>query len=68
MIISFITSLPIDKAHAVAVDIGIANNPIPVRLNEMKVDVVAITTNVPIGFKIVFLVFYFICLFFDLLF
>ena len=31
MIISYITLLPIDNPHAVAVDIGIAINPIPVK-------------------------------------
>ena len=45
MIISHITLLPIDNPHAVAVDIGIAINPIPVRDNVIDLDVVAIFTN-----------------------
>ena len=46
MIISYVTFLPIDNEQAVEVDIGVAVNPIPVRLNVIKLDVVAIITNV----------------------
>ena len=56
MIISYITLLPIDIPHAVAVDIGIAINPIPVRLNVIELDVVAIT-NASNDFNIVVNVF-----------
>ena len=42
MIISYITLLPIDNPHAVAVDIGTAFNPIPLTLNLLELDVVAI--------------------------
>ena len=51
MIISYITLLPTDKPHAVAVDIGIAIKPIHVRLKVTELDVVAIITNVSIGFN-----------------
>ena len=51
MINSYISSLPIDIPQAVAVDIGIAINPIPVRLNVKEVDVVAII-NVSNDFNI----------------
>ena len=53
MIISYITSLPIDNSHAVAVDIGRANVPIPVRLNVKEIDVVAIVGNLSNNFNIV---------------
>ena len=53
LITSFITLLPIDNPHAVAVDISIANDPIPVRLNVKELDVVVIRTNVSNGFNIV---------------
>ena len=53
MIISYNTSLPIDKAHAVVVDIGITIKPIPVRLKVIELDVVAIITNVSNDFSIV---------------
>ena len=66
MIISYITSLPIDYAHAVAVDFGIAINPIPVKDNLIQLDVVALITNVSNGFNIVVNVLYFSNLFFDL--
>ena len=59
MIISYNTLLPIDKAHAVAVDIGIAINAIPVRNNLIELDVVAIITNVSNDFNIVVIVLYF---------
>ena len=42
MTISNSTLLPNDNPHVVAVDIGIAFNPIPVRDNVIKLDVVAI--------------------------
>ena len=41
MITSF-SSLPTDTPHAVAVDVGIGTNPIPVSLNVIELDVVAI--------------------------
>ena len=46
MITSYNTLLPIGKAHADAVDIGITIKPIPVRDNVIELDVVAIITNV----------------------
>ena len=68
MIISCSTLLPIDKPHAVAVDIGITINTIPVRDKVIELDVVAIITNVSNGFCIVVIVLYFLFFFFDLLF
>ena len=68
MSISYSTLLPNDKAHAVAVDIGITINPIPVRLNVRELDVVAIITNVSNDFSIVVFVLYFLNFFFDLVF
>ena len=59
MIISYSTLLPVDKPHAVAVDIGIAINTIPVRDNVIELDVVAIITNVSNDFSIVVIVLYF---------
>ena len=59
MIISFITSLQIANAHAVAVDIGIAIKLIPKRDKVIELDVVAILTNVSIDFVIVVIVLYF---------
>ena len=56
MSISTITLLPFDILHAVAVDIGIANILIPVRLNVIQLDVVAIITNVSNDFNIVVIV------------
>ena len=53
MIISYKTLLPIDEAHADAIDIGIAINPVPVKETLLKLDVVAIITNVSIDFNIV---------------
>ena len=53
MILSYITLLPIDNPHAVAVDIGIATKPIPVRDKLIELDVVAIITNVSNDFSIV---------------
>ena len=56
MIISYNTLLQIDNPHAVAVDIGIAINPIPVRDRVIELDVVAILTNVSNYFSIVVIV------------
>ena len=56
MIISYNTLLPIDNPHAVAVDIGIALKPIPVRDKLIELDVVATITNVSNDFSIVVLV------------
>ena len=53
MIISYITLLPFDNPHAVAVDIAIAIKPIPVRLSVEELDVVASITYVLIHFSIV---------------
>ena len=63
MITSCITLLPIDNPHAVAVDIGIALKPIPVRDNVMELDVVAIITNISNDFSIIVIVFCFFFLF-----
>ena len=68
MITSFITLIPIDKPHAVAVDNGIAIKPIPVRLKVIELDVVAIITNVSNDFSIVVNALYFFYFFLDLLF
>ena len=68
MIISYIISLPIENPHVVAVDIGIAISPIPVRDKVIEINVVATITNVSIDFDIVFSVLYLFYLFFDLLF
>ena len=66
MIISCNTFLPIDKAYAVAVEIGIAVEPIPVRLNVIELDVVAIITKVSNDFNIVVNVLCFFNLLWDL--
>ena len=66
MIISYITLLPIDNPHVVAVDIGIAIIPIPVGDKVIQLDVVAIIKNVSNDFNIVVSVFYFLYLFFGL--
>ena len=68
MNISYITLLPIEKPHAVAVYIGITIKPIPVRDNVIELDVVAIISNVSNVFSIVAIVLYFLYFFFDLLF
>ena len=47
-----------DNPHAVAVDIGIAINPIPLRDKVIELDVVAIITNVSNDFSIVVIVVY----------
>ena len=59
IIISLIILLPIDKAHADAVDIGINIKLIPVRGNVIELDVVAIITNVSKDFIIAVSVLYF---------
>ena len=66
--ISYNTLLVIDKPHAVAVEIGIAINPILVTDNVIEVDVVAIITIVSNDLSIVVSVLYFLYFFFDLLF
>ena len=48
MVISYTTLLPIDNLHAIAVDFGIAIQPIPLRDKVIELDVVAIITNVSI--------------------
>ena len=63
MIISYNMLLPIDNPHAVAVDIGTAIKPIPVRLKVIGLDVVAIITNASNDFTIVVSVLYFIYFF-----
>ena len=68
MIISYSTLLPIANPHAVAADIGVTNNPIPVREKVIKLDVAAITTNASNDIKTVVTVSYFLYFFFDLLF
>ena len=67
MIISYSTFLPIDKAHADAVDIGMTIKPILVRLNVIELDVVAKITKVSNDFSIVVIVLYFLYFFFDLI-
>ena len=59
MVISYKTLIPIDEAHADAIDIGIAINPVPVRETLIELDVVAIITNVSNDFNIVVSVLYF---------
>ena len=59
VIISYLTLLPIDNPHAVAVDIGIAIRPIPARLNVIELDLAAIMTNVSNDFNIVVSVYVF---------
>ena len=64
MIISYRTLLPIDNPHAVAVDIGIAINPILARDSVIELDVVAKITKVSIDFStVVIVLFFFIFLF-----
>ena len=46
MITSYNTLLPVDNPHVLAVDIGVAIKPIPMRDKVMELDVVAIITNV----------------------
>ena len=53
-----------DKAHADAVDIGIAIKPIPIRDSVIELDVVAIITNLSNDFSIVVIVLYFYISFF----
>ena len=59
VIISHITFLPNDNAHAVTVDIGFAIKPIPVRGKVIELDVVALITNESNDFSIVAGVLYF---------
>ena len=59
MITLYITLLPIDNPHAVAVDIGIAIKPNPVRDKVIELDVVVIITNVSNDFSIVVIVLFF---------
>ena len=61
MILSYITLLPIDNPHVVAVIIGIAIKPIPVRLKVIELDVVATITMLSKNFNIVVKVLYFLC-------
>ena len=68
MIISYNTSLPTDNPHAVAVDIGVAIKPIPVRDNVIELDVVAINKNVSNDFYTVVIVLYFLYFFLVLFF
>ena len=68
MIISYTILIPIDNSHSVAVDRGIAIKPFPVSDNVIELDVVATITNVSNDFNIVFIVFYFLYSFLDLLF
>ena len=68
MIVSYVTLLPNNNPHAVAVDIGITLNPIHVRDNVIELDVVAIITNVSKDFNIVVIVLSFLYFFLDLLF
>ena len=67
MITSYNTLLPIDKAHADAVDIGITIKPIPVIDSVIELDVVAIITNASNDFNNVVVVLYFFYFFRDLL-
>ena len=58
-----------DKPHAVAVDFGIAIEPIPVRLKVTELDVLAIITNVSNDFSFVvfvlnFFIYFWICCFY----
>ena len=68
MVTSYNNLLPIDKAHADAVDKGITIKPILVNDKVIELDVVAIITKVSNDFSIVFIVLYFLYIFFDLLF
>ena len=68
MFISYSTFLPIDKARADAVYIGITIKPMPVRLNVTELDVVATITKVSNDFSIVVIVLCFSYFFFDFLF
>ena len=68
MITSYKILLPIDKAHADAVDIDVTIKPIPVRDKVIELDVVAIITNVSNDFGIKTIVLYFFYFFFEMLF
>ena len=66
MNISYTTSLPNDNPHAVEVDIVTAFYPIPVKLNVIELNVVAIITNESKDFNIAVIVLYFFYFLFDL--
>ena len=68
MIISYTILLPIDNPHAIPVNTGITIKPIPVRLNVIELDVVAVITTVSIEFNFVVNDLYFFHFFLDLLF
>ena len=53
MIVSYYTLLPTDNLHSVAVDIGKAIKPIPVRDKVNELDFVVIIKNVSNYFNIV---------------
>ena len=59
MITSYNTLLPCDNRHAVAVNTGMPIKPIPVRLNVIELDVVALITNVSNDFIILVIVLFF---------
>ena len=59
MIISYNTLLPVGKAHADVINIGITIKPTPKRDNVIELDVVAIIKNVSNDFSIVVIVLYF---------
>ena len=56
MIILYKTLFSIENRHAVADDIGITIKPIPVRLKVIKLNVVAIITNVSNDFSVAVIV------------
>ena len=60
MIIWYNILLPFDNPHAVAVDIGTAIKPIPVRDIVIRFDFVAKITNVSNDFYFVIIVLYFL--------
>ena len=68
MTISYITLLPTDNAQADAVDFGITIEPKHVNDSLIKVDVVAIISNVSNELSIVVNVLYFLFFFFDVVF
>ena len=68
IITSYTTLLPIDNPHAIPIDIGITIKPIPVRLNVIELDVLAIKTNVSKDSNIVVIVLSFLYFCLDLLF
>ena len=68
MIISFISLLPIDEMHAVAVVVGITIKPIPLRDKVTQLDVAAILTNASNDFNKIVIVLFFLYFFSDLFF